>query len=216
MPAWTPGQRIVVRYKNDQTLLSERIVLVDLEPAAASRFLLALHPLGLVPDLKIINGSMSVVPREAIVSMRLMKRRRVVFGVNGSDVCIVEDSQPRPLSPGEFRDLVDVAMMLASLTGGTVVADPPPAFPPAGAPPGLEDIAWSGGLVAAALFGGAMAGLPVVAAAACPALGGAGDAAPGLSAVALALKELLREARASKERKEAEEEQALATKGGKQ
>jgi hypothetical protein len=205
MPVWTPGQRLVVRYKNDQTLLSERIVLVHLDPAAASRFLLAL------PDLKIINGSMSVVPSESIDSMRLMKRRRVVFGVDGSDVCIIEDSQPRSLSPGEFRDLVDVAMMLAALTGGTVVADPPPAFPPAGAPPGLD-----GGLVAAALFGGAMAGVPVVAAAACPAFDGAGAGAPGLSAVALALKELLKEALASKERKEATEDQALATKGGKQ
>jgi hypothetical protein len=205
MPSWTPGQRIVVRYENDQTLWHERIVLAHLEPAAACRFRLASL------DLEIINECVSSGPNVSADSTRLTRRTRVVFGVDGNDVYIVEDSQPRALNPGEVQDLVDVAMMLAALTGGAVGDGPPPPPPPAGAPPGL-----GGDLVAVALRGVAMSAAPAAAATASSSVVGAGAGAPCLAAVAPALKVLSKEALASKERKEAEEEQALVTKGGKQ
>jgi hypothetical protein len=203
MPSWTPGQRIVVRYENDQTLWHERIVLARLEPAAACRFRLASL------DLEIINESPG--PNAATDSMRLTKIHRVLFGESGGDVYIIEDSQPRALNPGEVQDLVDVAMMLAALTEGAVVDVPPPAPPPAGVPSVRDD-----GLVAVALRGVAMSATPVAAAAASSAAVGACAGAPGVAAVALAAKESSDEAFASKEKTEVEEEQALATKGGKQ
>jgi hypothetical protein len=203
MPSWTPGQRIVVRYENDQTLWHERIVLARLEPAATCRFRLASL------DLEIINESPG--PNATTDSRRLTKRHRVLFGVSGDDVYIVEDSQPRALNPGEVQDLVDVAMMLAALTEGAVVDVPPPAPPSAGVPAVRDD-----GLVAVALRGVAMSATPAAAAAAGSAAAGPCAGAPGRAAIALASQELSDEALASKEGKEAEEEQALATKGGKQ